>query len=337
MRFLKKVAPILSTMLVVPYLLACGTIQGSINKQVSNPETTKPLVSTSKDTPESKPITDIDMAKENTISFDFDNKTVRLNSGYDMPIVGLGTYALSDEECMGSVTALLENGGRLIDTASFYGTEKSVGEAVRNSDVPREEIFVTTKLYPNQFANAAEAIEEALATLNIEYIDLMLLHHPGPNDVEAYKAMEQAVRDGKIRSIGLSNWYIEELEEFLPQVTITPAVVQNEIHPYYQEKEVISYMQNLGIVVNGYSPFGGRGHTQELFGDKVVSSIAMAHGVTSAQVILRWNLQREVIVIPGSSNPDHIKENLDVFGFELTEAEMEQIGSLNRNEKHEWY
>ena len=123
----------------------------------------------------------------------------------------------------------------------------------------------------------------------------------------------------------------------MPQVTITPAVVQNEIHPYYQEKEVIPYIQNLGIVVNGYSPFGGRGHTGELFGDEVISSIAAAHNVTSAQVILRWNLQRGVIVIPGSSNPDHIKENQDIFGFELTEEEMEQIAALDRGEKHEWY
>lgn len=275
---------------------------------------------------------------ENTIPiFNFETKTVRLNSGYNMPIMGLGTYALSDDTCVGSVTALLENGGRLIDTASVYGTEKSVGEAVRSSDVPREEIFVTTKLYPNQYANAAQAIDEALNTLDIAYIDLMLLHHPGTNDVEAYHAMEQAVRDGKIRSIGLSNWYIEELEEFLPQVTIPPAVVQNEIHPYYQEKEVVPYIQNLGIVMEGWFPLGGRGHTAELLGDAVISNIAAAHNVTSAQVILRWNLQRGIIVIPGSSNPNHIKENLNLFGFELTEEEMRQINNLDRNEKHEWY
>lgn len=271
------------------------------------------------------------------ISFDFENKRVLLNSGYYMPIVGLGTYALSDDTCINSVEALLENGGRLIDTASFYGTEKSVGEAVRNSNVPREEIFVTTKLYPNQFGNAAKAIDEALETLDIEYIDLMLLHHPGKGDVEAYKALEQAVKDGKIHSIGLSNWYVEELEEFLLQITITPAVVQNEIHPYYQENDVIPYIQNLGIVVEGWFPFGGRGHTAELLGDEVILSIAETHHVTSSQVILRWNLQKGVVVIPGSGNPEHIKENLDIFGFELTDDEMEQINRLDRNEKHEWY
>lgn len=165
----------------------------------------------------------------------------------------------------------------------------------------------------------------------------MLLHHPGTNDVEAYKAMEQAVADGKIRSIGLSNWYVDELEEFLPQITITPAVVQNEIHPYYQEIEVVPYIQELGIVVEGWYPFGGRGYTADILGNEMISKIAGVHGVTSAQVILRWNLQRGVVVIPGSGNPDHIAENLDIFGFELTDDEMEQIKNLNRDEKHDWY
>ena len=166
---------------------------------------------------------------------------------------------------------------------------------------------------------------------------MLLLHHPGDGDVEAYHAMEQAVADGKIRSIGLSNWYVEELEEFLPQVNITPALVQNEIHPYYQENDVIPYIQNLGITVQGWYPFGGRGHTAELLGDETISAIAKAHGVTSAQVILRWNLQKGVVVIPGSSNPDHIRENLDLFGFALTEDEMNRINALDRNEKHDWY
>ena len=269
--------------------------------------------------------------------FDLEQGTVLLNSGYTMPIMGLGTYNLTDEECYNSVTALLEAGGRLIDTAYMYHNEASVGRAVRDSGVPRKEVFVITKLYPSQFANADAAIDEALEKLDIGYIDMMLLHHPGTCDVEAYKAMERAVEDGKIRSIGLSNWYVEELETFLPQVDIMPALVQNEIHPNYQENDVIPYIQSLGIVVQGWYPFGGRGHTAELFADEVISAIAGAHGVTSAQVVLRWNLQRGVVVIPGSSDPEHIRENLDVFGFALTEEEMEQIAALDRDEKHEWY
>ncbi len=336
---MKKAFFILQSILAMLSLMGCTTAQG--NETESPISETVPLSTGQQDkdtvSAENTQKPDSESTKKNDISFNFEKKTVHLNSGYDIPIMGLGTYALSDEECYNSVTALLENGGRLIDTASFYGNEESVGRAIRDSDVPREEIFVTTKLYPTQFSNPEAAIAESLQKLNIGYIDLLLLHHPGTNDVEAYHVMEQAVRDGKVRSIGLSNWYIEELEKFLPQVTIMPAVVQNEIHPYYQEQEVVPYIQELGIVVEGWFPFGGRGHTAELLGNKVISSIAEAHGVTSAQVILRWNLQRGVVVIPGSSNPDHIRENLDIFGFELSEEEMDQIAVLDKGEKHEWY
>lgn len=321
-----KIISVLLSLLLSGSMTACGQVQNF------NSQNDAEMPSTTVET-----VQDQSTSESFDQTFNFETKTVGLNSGYDMPIVGLGTYALSDEECYNSVTALLEQEGRLIDTASFYGNEESVGRAIRESDVPREEIFVTTKLYPTQFSDAKVAIDEAMEKLNIEYIDLLLLHHPGANDVEAYHAMEQAMEDGKIRSIGLSNWYIEELKDFLPQVTITPAVIQNELHPYYQDKNVISYIQNLGIVVNGYSPFGGRGHTKELFGDEIISSIAEAHNVTPAQIILRWNLQRGVVINPGSSNPDHIKENLNIFGFELTTEEMEQIGTLDREEKHEWY
>lgn len=270
-------------------------------------------------------------------SFDFEKKTVKLNSGYEIPLNGIGTYSLEGDTCVKSVSEALKRGVRLIDTAYMYHNEKEVGEAVRNSGVPREEVFVITKLYPNQFSEPEKAIDEALEKLDIEYIDMMLLHHPGADDVKAYKAMEQAVEDGKIRSIRLSNWYVEELEEFLPQVSITPALVQNEIHPYYQENEVIPYIQDLGIVVQGWYPLGGRGHTAELLGDETISFIAKAHGKSSAQVILRWNLQKGVVVIPGSSNPDHIQENTELYDFELTDEEMEKINALDRDEKHDWY
>ena len=232
--------------------------------------------------------------------FDFDSRTVLLNSGYTMPILGLGTYALDHDTCV-------------------------------------EDIYVITKLYPNQFSSPEAAIEMALEKLDIGYIDMMLLHHPGTNDVKAYHTMEKYVEQGKIRSLGLSNWYVEELKTFLPQVNITPALVQNEIHPYYQEQDVVPFIQENGIVVQCWYPLGGRGYTAELLGDPVISAIADAHGVSSAQVILRWDLQRGIVVIPGSGNPEHIKENLDLFGFELTETEMSAIAALDRGEKHDWY
>lgn len=271
------------------------------------------------------------------ISFDFKTKTVTLNSGYEMPIYGIGTYSLLDKVCVDSVSEALAFGVRLIDTAYMYHNEECVGKAVRNSGIPRKDIFVTTKLYPNQFADAEAAIDNALKKLDIEYIDLMLLHHPGDGDVKAYQAMERAVAKGQIRSIGLSNWYIEELKKFLPQVSITPALVQNEIHPYYQASEVIDYVHSLGIVSEGWYPLGGRGYTAALLGNKVISQIAASHKKSSAQVILRWNLQKGVVVIPGSSNPKHIQENTLLFDFELTDEEMKRINALDRNEKHDWY
>lgn len=199
MGMIKRVSLFLLALPVVICLIACGSVQKE-DGQVEILEGSQ--IQNSGQIPETQTI---ENGEEDVGAFDLENGIVRLNSGYDMPVAGLGTYALSHDECVVSVAALFENGGRLIDTASFYGTEESVGEAVRDSNVPREEIFVTTKLYPNQFSNAEEAIEQALETLDMEYIDLMLLHHPGTGDVESYKALEQAVRDGKIRSIGLSN------------------------------------------------------------------------------------------------------------------------------------
>ncbi len=285
------------------------------------------------------------MAEQETIvkaEFDFERKTVMLNSGYEMPINGLGTYSLHGDECINSVKSALSNGVRLIDTASAYGNEEEIGQAIREAIdegiIQREDVFVTTKIYPgSEMENPAQSIQACLDRLDIGYVDLMLLHHPDPNDVEAYKAMEQFVEEGKIRSIGLSNWYVEELTEFLPQVDTVPALVQNEIHPYYQENDVIPFIQDLGIVVQGWYPLGGRGHTGELLGDPVISEIAEVHGVSSAQVILRWNLQKGVVVIPGSSNPDHIKENTELYHFSLTEDEMARINVLDRGEKHDWY
>lgn len=250
-------------------------------------------------------------AKE--IMFNFETKTVKLNSGYDMPLNGIGTYSLTGDVCYNSIISALDSGVRLIDTAYMYQNEEEIGKAMKDSNIPREEIFITTKIYPSQFNNPEEAIERAFEKLDVEYIDLMLLHHPGENDLKAYQTMEKYVESGKIRSIGLSNWYVEELEQFLPQITVMPALVQNEIHPYYQENDVIPYIQSKGIVVQGWYPFGGRGHTK-----------------------LRWNLQKGVIVIPGSSNPAHIKENTEIYHFELTDEEMDQINKLDRNEKHDW-
>lgn len=264
--------------------------------------------------------------------------TVMLNSGYEMPVLGLGTYSLHGETCKNAVLSAISQGYRLIDTAIMYGNEQEIGEAIRQSGVPREEIFVITKIYPGtQFANPEQAIQESLDKLDIGYIDMMLLHHPGANDVKAYLAIEKFAERGKIRSIGLSNWYIEEIDDFIAKVNVMPALIQNEIHPYYQEKTVVPYMHNLGVVMQAWYPLGGRGHTGALLSDGTITKIAGNHGVCSAQVILRWHLQRGVVAIPGSGNPEHILENISLFDFELTETEMNAIAALDRNEKHDWY
>lgn len=273
----------------------------------------------------------------NKVVFNFNTKTAKLNSGYEIPLNGIGTYSLLNDECYNSVLFALQNGVRLIDTAYIYRNEEEVGKAVKDSKIDRKDIFIITKLYPNQYSDAENAINEALKKLDVEYIDMMLLHHPGQNDVEAYKAMEKAVKEGKIRSIGLSNWYIKELKEFLPKINIMPALVQNEIHPYYQDTDVIEYIQSLGIAVQGWYPLGGRGHQRELLNDKVLKDIAQKYNKSVAQIILRWNLQREVIVIPGSSNRDHIIENTEIYDFELSDEDMNKIAELNRDEKHDWY
>ena len=280
--------------------------------------------------------TEIRMARP----FNLKEKAVKFNNGRTMPVLGLGTYSLHGQTCIRAVRAALDCGVRLIDTASMYGNEREVGMAVRDAvknGLSRNEIFVTTKIYPTQFGDPQKAIEESLAKLDLGYVDLLLLHHPGNGDVAAYRALEKAVEEGAVRSIGLSNWYIKELTEFLPQVDVVPALVQNEIHPFYQDRDVVPFIQEKGIVVQAWFPFGGRGWTKSVLGHPEIVKIAKAHGKTAAQVVLRWNLQRNVSAIPGSSNPAHIKENTEIFNFELSDSNMKAIAALDRHEKHECY
>ena len=265
----------------------------------------------------------------------------KLNNGMTLPMVGLGTYSLKGETCVRAVYEAIRLGYRLVDTAHMYGNEKEVGIAVRKAIadglVAREDVFVITKLYPNQFSQARSATDEALGKLDLGYLDMMLLHHPGAGDVAAYTILEEYVARGQIRSLGLSNYYIRELDDFVGKVQLPPALVQNEIHPYYQDSAVTKYILSKGIAVQAWYPLGGRGHQKELLSDPVLLRIARAHGKSVAQIMLRWNVQNGVIVIPGSSNPAHIEENIAIFDFELSGEDMRAIAALNRNEKHDWY
>lgn len=273
--------------------------------------------------------------------FNLEKRTVLLNGNIEMPLMGLGIYALHGDTCISSVKAHLEYGGRLLDTAHMYNNEESVGEGIRQAmkeyGIQREEIFVITKLYPSQYSSPKKAIELALKRLDVGYVDMLMLHHPGRNDVSVYKEMEKYMERGLIRSLGLSNWYIEELPDFLNSVNIKPSLVQNEIHPYYQERKAVPFIQDKGIAVQSWYPLGGRGYMKKFLLDPVLTEIAAAHEKSVPQIILRWHLQRQIIPIPGSSSPQHIKENLEIYDFELSEEEMAKIRSLDRNEKHDWY
>ncbi len=276
-------------------------------------------------------------------SFDLETGTVMLNSGYEMPVLGIGMFRLSQSEAENSVYWALSDGYRLIDTAKIYGNEEGVGKGIKRAIdeglVKREEIFVTTKMWTDDYNDGAEAIEASLRKLNLDYIDLMILHHSQPeNDVDAYKAMEKAVKEGKLKSIGLSNYYEpDDFDRLVKATEITLALLQNETHPYHQSMKMKEHLKQYGTVMESWFPLGGRGNTQRLFEDETISEIAKAHGKTSAQIILRWHLQAGNIAIPGSSNEDHIQENYEIFDFELTDEEMERMTALDKDERFASY
>lgn len=262
-------------------------------------------------------------------NFDLETKTVILNNGMAMPVLGIGTYGLSPEEAENSVYHALLDGYRLIDTANAYMNERGVGRGIERSGVPREEIFVTTKLWPSDYENVDAAIDDTLARLNLEYIDLLLLHQPYGEYMTAYPALEQAVADGRVRAIGLSNFYEEKFDEIMTVATIPPAVLQIETNPLTQQIEMREYLSQYGTVLEAWSPLGGRGHTDTLFNDATIAEIAQAHDKSVVQTILRWHMQMGNVAIPGSSNPDHIQENIEIFDFELTDAEMDFLRGLD--------
>ncbi len=266
---------------------------------------------------------------------------VLLNNGLSMPVLGLGTWTMDDHTAEDSVYFALKNGYRLIDTARYYGNEKGVGNAVRRAIkdgiVKREEIFITSKILPCRNASEAEnEINKSLASLGLDYVDLMLIHQPGYNDEESYKALEKAVKSGKVKSIGISNYYTpEDFERINSIAEITPSVVQNENHIYYQNTELKDYLKRYGVVIESWYPFGGRGHVREVLSDRTIREIAAKHDKSPAQIILRWQIQAGYVTIPGSKNPKHIIENISVFDFELSRSEMEQINRLNKGKRFE--
>ena len=256
---------------------------------------------------------------------------ITLNDGNKIPQFGLGVFQISgDEKTKEACLEAFKLGYRHIDTAHAYQNERGVGQAVKESGIPREEIWITTKLWPSEYGEGktAKAIDNMLARLQTEYIDLLLLHQQFGDYLGAWKDMEKAVAEGKVKSIGLSNFESERLEEVLAAATINPSVLQVECHPYYQQNDLKKRIAPFNTVIESWYPLGHG--DAALIEEPVFTKLAEKYGKTNAQIILRWHIQEGIIVFPKSSNPVHIKENIDIFDFELTEEEMNEIRQLDK-------
>lgn len=264
------------------------------------------------------------------------NSTVRLNNGVEMPIFGLGVFrAEAGKEAQKAVEHALQVGYRHIDTAWMYGNEKDVGKAIKESGIPREEIFVTTKLWNDHhgYDSALKAFDESLSNLDLEYIDLYLIHWPVPEKRDlSWKALENIYNEKKARAIGVSNYTINHLREVDRQALITPAVNQVEFSPFLYQKELHQYCRNNRIQLEAYSPLT-RGRK---FENPTLKEVAEKYSKTPAQILIRWVLQHDIVVIPKSANPKRIEENADVFDFEIEQKEMEKLDSLNEDFRVSW-
>lgn len=256
---------------------------------------------------------------------------VTLNNGIKMPMAGIGTFLLSPDEAEASVLAALEYGYRLIDTANAYMNEKAVGRAMKHSGVAREDIFLETKIWPC-FYEENDAIDKTLERLDTDYIDLLLIHQPAGNYVAGYRQMEKAYKEGKVKAIGLSNFNEDQIKEILDICEVKPQILQTEVHPYSQEKALKAFLDKEGIVIQAWYPLGHGDKT--LIEEPLFAEFGTKYGKSSAQIILRWHIQDGNIVIPGSKNPDHIKDNFDIFDFALTDVEMEQIVAMDKQKRY---
>lgn len=259
---------------------------------------------------------------------------ITLNDGTKIPQLGLGTYLIEgNERTKEACLTALKAGYRHIDTAHGYMNEEGVGQAVRESGIDRTEIWITSKLWISDYADgkAAASIDRMLGRLGVDYIDLLLIHQQFGDYMDAWRAMEDAVRAGKVRSIGLSNFESSRLEQVLREARIKPSVLQVECHPYYQQRALKERIAPYGTVLESWYPLG---HGDAgLIREPVFTELAEKYHKTNVQIILRWHIQEGTILFPKSENPEHIRSNMDIFDFELTEEEMNRIRSLDKNER----
>ena len=256
---------------------------------------------------------------------------ITLNNGLKMPMEGLGTFLMSPDEAEAAALSALRGGCRLIDTANAYVNEKAVGRAMKKSGVPREDIFLETKLWPS-FYEQKDAVYKTLARLDTDYIDLLLIHQPAGNYRAGYRLMEQAYKEGKVKAIGLSNFNAEQIQEILSICEIKPSILQTEVHPYSQEKELKKFLAGESIVIQAWYPLGHGNKT--LIQEPIFTRLGQKYGKSNAQIILRWHIQDGNIVIPGSKNTKHIKENFDLFDFSLTDKEMKEIAAMDQQKRY---
>ena len=254
-----------------------------------------------------------------------------LNNGVKMPMTGIGTFLLTPDEAESAVEHALKDGYRLIDTANAYVNEKAVGRAIKKSGVDRGEIFLETKLWPS-FYEQEDAVEKTLERLDTDYIGLLLIHQPAGNYTAGYRLMEKAYKEGKVKAIGLSNFNEEQIQEILDMCEVKPAVLQTEVHPYDQEKKLKEFLEKSDIVIQAWYPLGHG--DAALLQEPVFAKLGEKYKKSPAQIILRWHIQDGNIVIPGSKNPDHIRDNFDLFDFALTEEEMADIRALDQNKRY---
>lgn len=254
---------------------------------------------------------------------------IQLNDGNKIPVLGIGTYQIASADARRSVRFALENGYRLVDTANAYGNERSVGKGIKESGAPREDVFLSTKLWPTIYKRADEAIDETLERLGTDYIDLLFLHQAAGDYVGAYQAMERAVKAGKVKSLGLSNFQPDQIDKIRKHTTINPAVLQVETHPYYDQAELKKYLEPMGTKIMAWYPLG-HGDTS-LVNEAVFTGLGRKYGKSNVQVILRWHIQMGHIVIPGSKNEQHIYDNMNVFDFSLTHEEMSTVAAIHKN------